>query len=340
MNRMLALSCLLLGSLFSLPVVATDFSELFDRVNDAVVTITITQNAEQLSGAEVVDVSVDGYGAGVIVDKSGLVLTAAHVVNLADKMQVHLNNGQSFDARTISSFPFADLALVRIVNPSAELPVAALGDSDTLAIGEEVIVIGTPSGLSQTLTVGHFSGRPANTGSFNVADTDFLQTDAAIMQGNSGGPMFNTRGEVMGIVSHFRTDTSGFGFIASSNMARDLVLKHGEVWAGISVEPVGDVLAKAINTPFPNAVLIQDIATGSLAEKLGLRPGLIPATINGRSIKLGGDIIISIGGKDVSFNKAGIEGAYAYLSGRKKGESIKMTVFRDGQKVKLSAPKP
>ena len=152
--------------------------------------------------------------------------------------------------------------------------------------------------------------------------------------------MFNTRGEVMGIVSHFRTGTSGFGFIASSNMARDLVLKHGDVWAGISVEALGDVLAKAINTPFPNGALVQDIAAGSLAEKLGLRPGLIPATINGRSIKLGGDIIISIGGQDISFNKAGIEKAYAYMSARKKGQKIEMVVFREGQKVKLSAPKP
>ncbi len=327
-------------SLYTAPVTATDFSQLFEQVNDAVVTITIKQNAEQLSGTEVVNVSVDGYGAGVIVDNTGLILTAAHVVNLADTIQVHLNSGQAFEARTVSSFPFADLALVRINKPPKDLPVAVLGDSDTLLIGEEVIVIGTPSGLAQTLTVGHFSGRPANTGSFNVADTDFLQTDAAIMQGNSGGPMFNTKGEVMGVVSHFRTNTSGFGFVASSNMARSLVLKHGDVWAGISVENVGEVLARAINTPYPNGALIQDIAAGSLAANMGLRAGQIPATINGRTLKLGGDIIISVGGQDISFRKNGIEAAYSYMSGKKKGEKITMTVFRNGEKVKLSAPKP
>jgi len=340
MNKLLFAPIVFTLSLFSTQLSATDFSTLFEQVNDAVVTITIKQNAEQLSGSEMVNISVDGYGAGVIVDKNGLVLTAAHVVNLADAMQVHLNTGQAFQARTISSFPFADLALVQIIDPPENLPVATLGDSDTLLIGEEVIVIGTPSGLAQSLTVGHFSGRPADTGSFNVADTDFLQTDAPIMQGNSGGPMFNTRGEVMGIVSHFRTNTSGFSFIASTNMARDLVLKHGDVWAGVSVEPVGEVLARAINTPFANGVLVQDIAAGSLAEKLGLRAGTIPSVVNGRNLKLGGDIIISVGGQEVGMSKQGIEAAYAYMSSKKKGEKIKMTVFRDGQKVTLSAPKP
>ena len=340
MNKFVFAPFVIVAALFSAQLRATDFSELFEQVNDAVVTITIKQNSEQLSGEDMINVSVDGYGAGVIVDKSGLILTAAHVVNLADSMQVHLNTGQAFEAKTISSFPFADLALVRIINPTDDLPVATLGDSDTLLIGEEVLVIGTPSGLSQSLTVGHFSGRPADTGTFNVADTDFLQTDAAIMQGNSGGPMFNTRGEVMGIVSHFRTNTSGFSFIASSNMARDLVLKHGDVWAGISVEPIGNILARAINAPFQNSVLVQDVASGSLAEKLGLRAGTISSVVNGRTLKLGGDVIISIGGQEVSFGKQGIEAAYAYMSSRKKGETITMTVFRDGQKIKLSAPKP
>jgi serine protease Do len=322
------------------PAMATDFSQLFTQVNGTVVTITTNTYVEELTENGVVNSQVGGTGSGVVVDSSGIVLTASHVVNLADKMEVHFNNGKSYPARTLSSFPFADLAVVQIIDPPTNLPVAILGNSDELSIGEEVIVIGSPYGFSQTLTVGHFSGRPKNTGSFNMLDTEFLQTDAPINRGNSGGPMFNSKGQVMGIVSHFRTNANGLGFVASINMAKDLFLNNGTIWAGMEVEPMNDTLARALNAPWPNGVLVQDVAEGSLAAKLGVRSGLIPATIDGKKLKLGGDIIISIGGQPFSFTKEGIERAYDYMSNRKKGEAIEMVIFRDGQQQRLSAAKP
>ena len=325
---------------FARQAVATDFSDLYKQVHSSVVTITISQQVHELAGEQVLEKQVEGYGAGVVVDASGLVLTAAHVVNLAREVKVHLGNGAVYPARILSSFPFADLALMQIVNPPADLQVAVLGDSDQLSIGEEVIVIGTPSGLAQTLTVGHFSGRPADTGSFNLANTEFLQTDAAITQGNSGGPMFNTRGEVMGVVSHFRTDASGLGFVASINMARKLMLPGSAVWLGLSVEPLGKVLSDVLNAPYPDGVLVQQIAPGSLGAQLGLRAGLVPATINGRSIKLGGDIIVAVGGQPLSISSEGITKAFNYLAGRASGEQIELTVLRNGELLKLSAPKP
>ncbi len=321
-------------------VLATDFSQLFNRVNGTVVTITTNKFVEELTKNGVVNSQVGGSGSGVVVDASGVILTAAHVVNLADRMEVHFTNGKSYPARTLSSFPFADLAVVQIIEPPDNMLVANLGDSDDLAVGEEVIVIGAPYGFSQTLTVGHFSGRPQNTGSFNVVDTEFLQTDAPINPGNSGGPMFNSRGEVVGVVSHFRTNASGLGFVASINMAKDLFLNHGEVWAGMEVVPMNASLARALNAPFPNGVIVQDVAEGSLAAALGLRAGIIPARIDGQDMKLGGDIIISIGGQSVSFNREGIERAYTYMTGKKTGEAIEMIVYRDGKQHRLSAPKP
>ncbi len=339
MNKAYTIALILLTSLLSSSASATDLSTVFKQVSASVVTLTIAQKSMQLSGTEIIEQQFDGYGAGVIVDKSGLILTAAHVVNLADKIQVHLSDGQILDARTVSSFPFADLALVEIINPPADLPVAVLGDSDSLQIGEEVFVIGSPSGLSQTLTAGHFSGRPKDTGSFNIATTEFLQTDAPIIQGNSGGPMFNLNGEVMGIVSHFRTDTSGFGFIASINMAKNLILKLGDIWAGVTVEPIDAILSRAINAPV-NGVLVQNVAAGSLAAALGLRPGLISSTVNGKSLLLGGDIILTIGGEAISFDKKGIDRAYEYMAGRKQGETIEMRVYRDGKTISLTAKKP
>lgn len=322
------------------PSLATDFSALYREVNASVVTITIRQQEHELAGAQVLEREIEGYGAGVIVDSSGRVLTAAHVVNLASEVSVQLNDGAVYPARILSSYPFADIALLEILDPPADLPVASLGDSDQLAIGEEVMVIGTPSGLAQTLTVGHFSGRPANTGSFNLGETEFLQTDAAITRGNSGGPMFNSNGEVVGVVSHFRTDASGLGFVASINMARDLLLPQSEVWLGLSVEPLDTVLRDVLNVPYPDGVLVQQIVPGSLAAKLGLRAGLVPATINGRTLKLGGDVIVAVGGQPLSISKEGIQRVYAYLSGRARGESIDMTVYRNGREINLSAPRP
>jgi serine protease Do len=320
--------------------VATDFSQLFTQVSGSVVTITSSSYVEELTENGVTNSQHGETGSGVIVGSDGMVLTAAHVVNLADKLVAHLSNGRSYPARTISSFPFADLAVIQIIDPPTNLPVASMGDSNELAIGEEVIVIGAPYGFSQTLTVGHFSGRPQNTGSFNVMDTEFLQTDAPINPGNSGGPMFNTRGQVVGIVSHFRTNANGLGFVASINMAKDLFLNNGDIWAGMSVEPMNSTLARALNSPYPNGVLVQDIAEGSLAAGLGLRGSLIPATIDGKKLKLGGDIIIAIGGEPLSLTADGIEKAYAYLASRKSGEHVEMVVFRDGEQHRLTAPKP
>ncbi|MCP3952024.1 MAG: trypsin-like serine protease [Desulfobacterales bacterium] len=326
--------------MFFRPVMATDFSELYRQVNGSVVTITINQQAHKLAGGQVLEQTIEGYGAGVIVDANGLVLTAAHVVNLAKEVMVHLNNGVAYPARILSAFPFADIALVKIIDPPADLQVAMLGDSDQLKIGEEVIVIGTPSGLSQTLTVGHFSGRPVDTGSFNLADTEFLQTDAAITQGNSGGPMFNARGEIMGVVSHFRADAGGLGFVASVNMASKLIKNAGDIWLGLSVEPLDRVLSDVLNSPYPAGVMVQQIAPGSLGAQLGLRAGLVPATINGRAIKLGGDIIVAVGGQPLSVSDEGIARVYKYLAGRARGEKVEMTAYRNGKEISLSAPKP
>ncbi len=329
-----------LFSMLVQPTHATDFSELFNQASKSVVTIATNQHVDSLTGNREVNSQIEGTGSGVIINQNGLILTAAHIVNLADTMVVYLNNGESHAAKTVSSFPFADLAVVKIIDPPTDLPVATLGNSDELAIGEEVLVIGSPFGFSQTLTVGHFSGRPVNTGSFNIMDTEFLQTDAAINPGNSGGPMFNTRGEVMGVVSHFRSNASGFGFVASANMASNLFLKKGAIWAGMSVEPMSETLARALNAPFPNGVIVQDVAEGSLAAALGIRAGLVPATINGQSLSLGGDIIVSIGGQNIGFDREGIERAYAYMASRGHGEKIEMVVYRDGELLNLAAAKP
>jgi len=340
MNKLVTSLFLLLVTVFCRQAIATDFSVLYDQVSNSVVTVITNLTTTELAGNNMASSQQLIAGSGVISDKSGLIITASHVANLSDSVEIHMKNGDVYPAETISSFPFADIALLKIIDPPPDLPVAVMGDSDQMKTGEEIFIIGAPHGFSQTLTVGHFSGRPKDTGSFNIGNTEFLQTDAAINPGNSGGPMFNTRGEVVGIVSHIRTGSSGMGFAASSNMVNQLFVKYGTVWGGLEVVPMDDVLARGINAPYPDAVLVQEVAEGSLAARLGVRPGIIPSVINNRSVKLGGDVIVSIGGSEVGFYQDGIERTYQYLASRKQGEAIKMVVYRDGQQVTLSTPKP
>ncbi len=322
------------------PVYATDLSDLYDRVSDSVVAIFSTQHSRAVTRAGAVSSEQVQAGSGVIVNDSGLVLTASHVADLADSLEVHLKNGEIHAARVISTFPFADIGLIRIVDPPPHLQVATMGNSDQLRMGEEVMVIGAPFGFSQTVTIGHLSGRPKDTGSFNVANTEFLQTDAAINPGNSGGPMFNNAGEVMGIVSHIRTDANGMAFVASANMIRSLFMEFGEVWGGVEVLPMDATLASALLVPYIDSVLVQNVADGSLAHALGVRAGTIDAVIAGRSLKLGGDIILSIGGHPLHFTRDSMGQVYHYLGHRAHGEPVEMVVYRDGREVTLVANKP
>ncbi len=335
---LLALFC----SSFSVTATATDFSKVYAQVRDAVVTIKTNKYVEKETEKGVTSSQMGGIGSGVILDKEGLILTAAHVVHIADRIEVNMADGKSYPARVISSIPFADLALVKMDNPPAKLPTADTGDSDKMRIGQEVFVVGAPYGLSQTLTVGHFSGRRSSDDENGLIDTEFLQTDAPINKGNSGGPMFNVKGEVIGIVSHIRSSSGGsegLGFAASINMARNLFLDQEHVWAGMELVPMSPMMARAINAPFPEAILVQQVAYGSLADKMGIQPGRIPAVINGRKMLLGGDVIIAFGDHPIKLSQDSLMKAREYMVSVNTGQPIEMTVFRDGKQVKLSTIK-
>lgn len=338
------LSCLftLISCSFSLSATATDFSKVYAQVKNAVVTIKTNKYVEKETEKGVVSSQLGGVGSGVILDKDGLILTAAHVVHIADRIEVKMADGKTYSARVISSIPFADLALVKMDNPPPKLPTAETGDSDKMRIGQEVFVVGAPYGLSQTLTVGHFSGRRSSDDESGLIDTEFLQTDAPINKGNSGGPMFNVKGEVIGIVSHIRSSSGGsegLGFAASVNMARNLFLDQEHVWAGMELVPMSPMMARAINAPFPEAILVQQVAYGSLADKIGIQPGRVPAVINGRKMLLGGDVIIAFGNHPIKLSKDSLMKAREYMGSVAVGKPIEMTVFRDGKQVKLSTIK-
>ncbi len=227
-------------------------------------------------------------GSGLIIDKSGLILTNNHVIKDADEITVRFSNNQETKGKVVGTDPKTDLAVVR-VETKADLPVVKLGDSDHLRVGEWAIAIGNPFGLDHTLTVGVISA----TGRSEVgiaAYENFIQTDASINPGNSGGPLLNIRGEVVGINTAIVASGQGIGFAIPINMARkvmDDLVKRGRVtrgWLGVGIQPLTVELAKSFGLS-GEGVLVNQVMPKSPAEAAGIKVGDVILEIAGKSVK-------------------------------------------------------
>lgn len=322
---------------------ASDLSNVFKRVDPAVVVIQTKESVTLDSKEGVKKINTGGLGSGIIIDKSGLIMTAAHVVDNADQVNVHLADGRDFSATIISTSTMADVALIQLNDPPKDLVFVKPWDSNNVKTGEQVFVIGSPYGLEHTLTVGYLSGRRITDGEDSLMDLEFLQTDAAVNQGNSGGPLFNKDGQLIGIVSHIRTQSGGnegLGFAASINMAKRLMLDEGPFWFGAQFIPLTEKFTQALNIPYKEALLVQRVAKGSLGDALGLREGSIPVEVKKNTILLGGDAVVEIGGDTIYINRAGRERLFKYIHSIAPGGEISMVVMRDGKKVTLTATVP
>src|SRR5438034_2539483 len=255
--RLLMLLCLVPAGTGRTAAADQALSDVFKRVNPAVVEIH-TKETDVARGGIAQQVSVAGLGSGVLISLDGKVLTAAHVVQTADAIEVEFLTGEKLKARVVSSEPSADVALLQLEKPPKSPFVARLGDSDAVEVGESVFVVGAPLGVSHTLTVGYISARRKPNATFSgMSRAEFFQTDAAINQGNSGGPMFNMQGEVIGIVSYIISKSGGFeglGFVVSSNMARQLMLEKRPFWTGVTWFRISGELAEYLNLPQPFAL--------------------------------------------------------------------------------------
>jgi Do/DeqQ family serine protease len=227
-------------------------------------------------------------GSGVVIDKTGLILTNNHVVKDADEISVRFANKQEAKGKVVGTDGKTDLAVIR-VNAKEDLPVARLGNSDTLRVGEWAIAIGNPFGLDHTLTVGVVSA----TGRSEVgiaAYENFIQTDASINPGNSGGPLLNVHGEVIGINTAIVASGQGIGFAIPINMARkvmDDLVKKGKVtrgWLGVGVQPLTPELAKSFGVS-GEGVLVNQVMPKSPAEAAGLKVGDLILSVEGKTIK-------------------------------------------------------
>ncbi len=270
-------------------------------------------------------------------------MTAAHVVHTADEISVQFLSGEVVGAQVIASEPEADVSLLRLERVPARAPVAKLGESDKVEVGDQVFVVGAPYGISHTLTVGHISARhKPNTLYSGMSLAEFFQTDAAINQGNSGGPMFSMAGEVVGIVSHIISKSGGFeglGFVVTSNMARRLLLERNSFWTGLEGYVLSGDLAKVFNLPQPVGLLVQRVAERSPAARIGLQPGTMKATIDGETLIMGGDIILQVQGIPIA-DSSSYEKIQERLSQLHPGAEVTITVLREGLQMELTSRLP
>lgn len=315
---------------------ASSVADLFDRVKSAVVVVhTIQHEVAQDSAGTLV--SAPSLGSGVLIDKQGHIVTAAHVVHTADRVRVAFIGDVRFDAKVVASDPLQDIALLKIEQIPDKIKPVPLSDSDKVRIGERVFIVGAPYGLDHSLSVGHISSRHKNGVKSNPnIKTELFQTDAAINTGNSGGPMFDMRGRVIGIVSSILSKSGGFeglGFVVTANAANDALFEQKSAWTGLEGILLSDELARAFNVPQKSGYLVQKIAQGSPAEELGLKEGRIPVKIMGRPLVIGGDIILSVDNVDIDARTP--TAIPEYLDSLKPGQEYTVRILRNGFKLGL-----
>jgi S1-C subfamily serine protease len=278
-------------------------------------------------------------GSGFVIDSEGHVLTNNHVIEGADRIQVKLGaSDTNYQAKVVGADPASDLALLKVEAPADQLHPLTLGHSSEMEVGDPVVAIGNPFGLDRTVTSGIVSALQRQIEApdgFSI--TNVIQTDAAINPGNSGGPLINAAGEVIGINSQIATGGGGngnvgIGFAIPIDTARAEIhqlLTKGEVehaFIGISGGTITPELAKAINLPVDEGVIVQSVVKGGPADKAGIEGGHTSATIEGAEVSLGGDIITEVNGKKV----AGMEEIVEIVNAAKPGESLELTILRHG----------
>jgi serine protease Do len=313
---------------------AQNLNELFSRVNPSVVVI-------RAKGRDVSNVGVTRFsetGSGVLVTADGKVMTAAHVVNAMDEITVEAVGGAQVIARVIASEPGADLSLLQLERVPADMKPSPMADSRTVRVGDQVMIIGAPYGLSHSMSVGWISARwPPNTVYKSMPLAEFFQTTATINTGNSGGPMFNMAGEVIGIVSHNISKSGGsegLGFVVTINTAKKLLLERKSFWSGIDGTMLTGDLAAIFNLPEPTGFLVKTVAQGSSAWNMGLLGGDKIATIGGQQIAVGGDVILSVDDLPIG-SEDNVEKIRNRLAAEPPGTAFKMKVLRAGKIVVL-----
>jgi Do/DeqQ family serine protease len=329
-----------------MPTAGFSYADVVSRVSPAVVTIHAEMRARapqqfpfqddpffnQFFGQgrrgqqqAPVERKAHALGSGVIVSQDGYILTNHHVVDGAEQIKVDLSDNRTVDAKLVGSDAPSDLAVLKV--DASSLPVLPLGNSDQVRVGDVVLAVGNPLGVGKTVTMGIISAKGRQTGLSNGSFEDFLQTDAPINQGNSGGALVNTSGELVGINSQILSQSGGsigIGFAVPSNMAKsvmDQLIKTGKVrrgQLGIIVQKVSSDIANSLGLKDAHGVIVSQVQSGSAAERAGLKQGDVITTLNGTAVD-----------DPNTFRNT--------VASAQPGSSVSLSVLRNGQPQQIQA---
>ena len=318
-------------------------ADIYQRLRPSVVEIISTSSGGRSFGP-----TAQGEGSGIVLDTQGHILTNNHVVSGADSLEVRFADSTSASAHVVGTDPSNDLAVVLVESPSAALTPASLGDSSAIRVGDPVLAIGDPFQLVGTLTAGIVSavGRTSNQGNGTRPVRDMIQTDAPVNPGNSGGPLLDCQGKVIGVVSSLENPTGqdvnvGIAFAVPSNTAQRFLpdmLSGSTVnhpWLGIAGEDITPALAKTLSLSVSSGVYVTLVSPTSPAQQAGLHGAFQSdqAAAQSSSLPSGGDVIVAIDGQAVT----GIAQLANYLDTKKAGDTVELTLERGGNKSSVKA---
>jgi S1-C subfamily serine protease len=324
-------------------------SEIYARAAPGVVQITSTAAAPDNPSLFPFDQQLptapeQALGSGFVIDKAGHVVTNYHVIEGADEIEVSFSNQDTLRATVVGSDPSTDIAVLRVQSSARGLAPLAFGNSDRVRVGDPVVAIGNPFGLRRTATAGIVSAVQDRTITApNGYPIDHvIQTDAEINRGNSGGPLLNGRGEVIGVNTQIAsadgsTGSIGIGFAVPANTVKHVVAqlvstgKVDRAYLGISGSTVTPELARVFRLPVDAGVLVEGVADGSPADKAGLQGGTTDVVVAGESHVIGGDVIVAVGGKRVS----SLDELRDLLADRKPGQKVSVRLHRGTREMTL-----
>ena len=310
--------------------------QIYKQAYQGVVEITVSTPQQTPTGNQ----EAQAQGSGFVIDSDGHIVTNDHVVENADSVSVRFWNGNTYDASVVGTDPSTDLAVIKVDAPSSILHPVSLGDSSSVQVGDPVVAIGSPFGLEETVTSGIVSALHRQIEALNqFTINDTIQTDAAINHGNSGGPLFNAAGQVIGVNSQIAGQTGanvGIGFSIPSDTVRsiaDTLISSGKVehaYLGVSVQEIPATVAHDLN--LTEGVETTQVRSGTPAQQAGLKGATGKKMVQGTQYATGGDVITAIGGQKVKTS----EGVQLAIDAHHPGDTIEITYWRKGETKTVS----
>ncbi len=318
-------------------------NEIYRRASPGVVQITSTTaprtTVDPFFGFQTEQPAQQALGSGFVIDKAGHIVTNYHVVEGAQQIEVSFSNQDTYKATLVGTDPSTDLAVLQVDVSSRALTPLALADSDGVRVGDPVVAIGNPFGLDRTATAGIVSALQRNVTAPNGSNIDHvIQTDAPINQGNSGGPLLNARGEVVGVNSQISSPNGGgnvgIGFSVPANTVKSVagqLIRLGKVdraYLGLYARPLEPEVASLFRLPVDTGLLVERVEQGSPAQRAGVRGGSTSVVVSGTDYTLGGDILVAADGKRVT----SLAELRDLLALHRPGDRVELELYRGSDK--------